>query len=94
MGRNMVTRTIKSTLVNVLRVETNDGVDALVTDSVQITGTYKNDKQLIKAIRKQCGDDVADSIVRINDTKVVHGKYVIAESDFIACAELVEETED
>ena len=93
MARNpMVTRTITTTKAKVLCLDILTGES--VTKEIIVPRTFKDDKHLLKAIRKEHETDTV-KVVHIVESEAKSALYGMTEQKFIDCAdELPPRTED
>ena len=82
----MVTRTIKTTKVNVLclNIETAEPTNKVFT----LAGTFKNEKQLMKAVEAEIKDEL-EKAVHVVDVQELETLYGMTEKDFIHNAEVL-----
>lgn len=83
MRKPMVTRTMKTTLVNVmcLNIETAEPFNNVV----ELARTFNDEKKLKKAVENVINSDTVKA-VHIVDTKVLEKMYGLSEDDFIKYA--------
>lgn len=81
MRKPMVTRTIENTAVNVLCMDVNTAEPE--NKEIVMSGTYKDNDKLMKAIRKEYETDDF-KIVHIVDTDVRKELYGMDENKFLA----------
>ena len=78
----MVSRTIKTTQVTALCLDL--ATEEPFNKSYTLSGTFKDEKALLKAVQKQDTDDI--KAVHIVDHKEVENLYGMSETDFISLA--------
>ena len=83
----MVTRTIVSTLATVMAVDLNTGETS--NKQCVVARTYKDDEELLKAVKKQYEVAGEIAIVKVIDSERQEALYGMKESDFILHAELL-----
>lgn len=86
--KRMVTRTIQSTLVSVLGINTDTAEP--FNAEYNISGTYKDTKKLLKAV-KSVYDTESTQIVKILDSSVKDTIYGIDEQRFIELADVLDD---
>ena len=83
----MITRSIHTTVCEVMVVNTKE--KKLLNKTVTVSGTFKDDKSLIKAVTKiVTKEDIA--FVSILSSKVETKVYGISEQKFLELAEVIE----
>ena len=85
MARKMITRTIKSTDVTVMCVNTKTA--EVFNRRATLVGTFKDDAAALKAYTKNITIPVDEKIVRVVDAEQHEQLYGISEADFIAHAQ-------
>lgn len=85
MARKKITRTIKSTDVTVMCVNTTTA--EVFNRSATLVGTFKDDAAALKAYVKNVTLPVNEKIVCVVDTEQHEQLYGISEADFIAHAQ-------
>lgn len=83
MGRNTVTRTIVSTEVTVLALDTNTAEPQNIT--YEVAGTFKSADKLLKAVQKLHDSDTFKN-VKVVDFHEKETLYGMTEDEFIAHA--------
>lgn len=86
--KRMVTRTIQSTTVSVLGINTDTAEP--FNDEYNIAGTYKDDKKLLKAV-KSAYDTESTQIVKIRDSYVKDTIYGMSEQKFMELADILDD---
>lgn len=86
----MVTRTIQTTQVSALCV--NIAEQKPVEKTFTLSGTYKSEKQLLKALESVVNDDNI-KVVHVNSTEVQQTLYGMSEQDFISNAKVLPKRE-
>lgn len=86
MRKPMVTRTITTTTVNVLCLDT-ETAEPFNTE-VKVPRTYKDDKKLLKLVQEMLNTDVV-SAVKIVDKQEIECLYGMLEEDFIKYAHVI-----
>lgn len=81
MGRNMVTRTLTSTQVTVLALDTETAEPQNLT--YEIAGTFKDDKKLLAVIQKSHDTETLKN-VKVVDKREKETLYGMSEDEFIA----------
>lgn len=84
MARNTITRTIKTTHVTVMVVDTETAEVSNLT--FELAGTFKDDGATLKAIAKVADVPETTKIVAVVDREVSEQLYAISESDFLKYA--------
>lgn len=87
MRKPIVTRTITSTEVNVLCLNTETAEP--FNKTVIVPRTYEDEKKLMNVVRGIIDNDT-ESAVKIVDSKVVTSLYGMYEEDFVAKAMLLD----
>ena len=82
----MVTRTIQTTKVNALCVNLDE--KNTFDKEFILSGTYKDDKALMKALEK-VGNDEHTKVVDIHSSEVIETLYGMSEQDFISTAKVL-----
>lgn len=82
----MITRSIHTTVCEVMVVNTKE--KKLLNKTVTVSGTFKDEKALIKAVSKLITGDV--TFVSILSSKVETKVYGISEQKFLELAEVIE----
>ena len=88
----MVTRTIKSTVANIMCLEKDTA--EVVNKSVVLPRTYKNEEDILKAARPLIEADGTVKAVYVVDTKIEEARYGMTEQDFIAHAHVLTKDEE
>lgn len=78
----MVTRTIQTTTVKALCVDVDK--QWLYSDEFVLSGTYKDDKSLLKALESV--EDEGHKIVHVVSSDVVETLYGMTEQEFVSTA--------
>lgn len=86
--QRMVTRTIKTLEVTVLCLDTETAEPSNMT--VAVSATIKGEKAMLNAVRKQVETDDF-KVVKVVKTEEHEALYRMAEEDFIAHAEKIEQ---
>ena len=81
MRERKVTRTIKTTEVKALCVI--NGIDELKEEEFTLTGHYKTDEEIIKALEKQTE---GFKFIRVISSEAVSKLYKMTEADFVKYA--------
>ena len=81
----MVTRTIKSTIVEVLVADLE--TEQVHTKTIELAGTYKNEKTLMKALETYSTD--LEKIITVKSSTVHENLYGMEEQDFLKIAEVL-----
>ena len=85
MGKK-VTRTVPVTEVECLLCDTKE--EGMVTMALPLHGTFKTDKALEKAVRKEL-EDGPYVLLKIKSVSTYNAKYSMSTQDFIAHAERI-----
>lgn len=83
----MVTRTILSTKATVMAVDIPNG--ETVNKTYDVSGTYKDDATLLKAVKKQYEVAGELAIVAVVDSQTVEALYGMKEVEFLQHAQLL-----
>ena len=83
MRERMVTRTINATVVTVLCMDIVNA--SATTKEIEISGTYKNDSDLLKVLKKKY-DTTNFVVVAIQKTETKEKLYGMTETDFMKYA--------
>lgn len=87
MARNLVTRTIKSTEVEVMCLDTNIG--EAINKSITLSGEFANEVEIMKAITKRVNFDEGVVPCKVVHTAVIENLYGMSEETFIANSEIL-----
>lgn len=90
MRTPMVTRTVKATKINALCVNLDD--KSVSEQEFIISGTYKDEKSLNKALIKNSPAPANLKIVSVNSAETIEKLMGITEAEFIAIARPVTRT--
>ena len=82
----MITRTIQTTSVNLLCVNTNDGTT--FTYTMKLPRTYKDDKHILKVAEKFINDETIKA-VKVIEANVEQTLYGMTEAKFLETAEVL-----
>ena len=82
----MVTRTMQTTEVEVLCLDLETQLP--FTQKLTLTGTFKDNKQLMKAVTKQVDKDNKKA-VHVTSTKEIETLYGMLEDDFVKNAKIL-----
>ena len=83
MRERMVTRTINATVATVLCMDIVNA--SATTKEIEISGTYKNDSDLLKTLKKKY-DTIDFVVVAIQKTETKEKLYGMTETDFMKYA--------
>ena len=83
MRERMVTRTINATVATVLCMDIVNA--SATTKEIEISGTYKNDSDLLKTLKKKY-DTTDFVVVAIQKTETKEKLYGMTETDFMKYA--------
>lgn len=82
MKQKTVTRTFPVTVAEITALTQVNGEDALDKVYFEVTGKYKTDKALLKALRASFESDDMQ-IIKATTKEVKYKKYEMTENDFI-----------
>lgn len=82
----MVTRTIKTTVANVLRVYVDNAETQ--NETIVLSGTFHDDRAIIKAIAKQFDNEHVKT-VKVNSAEPAEALYGMTEAEFIELAKVL-----
>lgn len=88
MRKRMVTRTITSTVANIMSLNITEGECVNIT--VEVPGTYKNEDALMKACKK-AHESAEIKFVKVVEQHTKEALYGMSEEDFLAHAQLLPE---
>jgi len=80
--KKMVTRTINTTKVTVMYADV--ATKSMQTKDILLTGTYRGNKAVLRAIRKY--DNDMERIISVENVELLGKKYGMPEEEFLAHA--------
>lgn len=86
MPRNMITRTITATKAEYMVANTETGT-CYTAESI-ISGTYKDDSALLRALKKSVETE-SEKVLKVVSSSAVETLYGMSENDFIAGAHVL-----
>ena len=82
MKERMITRTVSATIANVSGINIKEG--KMITEEITMTGIFKNDSELLKAIKEAYDGETVYAV--INATEIKETLYGMPESVFMKYA--------